>query len=381
VRISYTRFAVYRTCPQQYRLAYVDRIPVPTAPELLFGAAVHEALKFMYDPGHLRMPGLEEVVEAFVSAWQARAEEAPEDRRQPYFEQGVDILRRHYQAHAQREQGRYTAATEMFFSVPFADGHTLAGRFDRVDVLPGNRLEVVDYKTSRRMPTQQAMEKEPQLAIYRMAAEHLYPGQEVTTALVYVVHDYEMRVTQTPAVLAELQEEIRYVLARLQTEQYDPTPGRHCDWCAYRAHCPLFRAPAPPTGEEIDIVPLLREYAELSAQEKAAGERKAELQAHIEDYLDRCQAERAEAGGYVVERRTVKRVAGWDRDRLREVLGPLGLWEQVVDIRTAAVRALIASRRLTAEQRRQVEAAAQSSETKMLRVKRAVPEESEDSEE
>lgn len=381
MRISYTRFAVYRTCPQQYKLEYVDRIPVPTAPELSFGAAVHEALKFMYDPRHLRMPTVEEVVQAFVSAWQARAEEVPEDRRQQYFEQGVDMLRRHYEAHARREEGRYTATTEMFFGVPFDQEHTLVGRFDRVDVLPGNRLEVIDYKTSRRMPTQQAMEKDAQLAIYRMAAAHLYPGQEVTTALLYLLHDYQMRVTQTEEMLVEVQGDIRHVLARMQVEDYDPTPGRHCDWCAYRAHCPLFRAPVPPADLEVDIAALLREYAEASELGKEAGQRKAEVRAQIEDYLDRCQAERAEAGGYVAERRTTKRIVGWDREQLRGILEPLTLWERVTDVSSASVRALISSGRLTGEQRRQVEAAAQHSETSTLRVRPAGPEESEEIEE
>jgi len=381
VRISYSRFSTYQTCPQQYKLQYVDRIPVPTAPELVFGAAVHEALKFMYDPRHLRRPTLEEVVQAFVVAWQAREAEAPEERRQLYFEQGVDMLRRHHQTHAQQEEGRYTAATEMFFNLPFEGEHTLTGRFDRVDVRPGNRLEVVDYKTSRRMPTQQAAERDAQLAIYHMAARHLYPGQQVTTTLLYLLHDYEMRVTQTEEMLAEVQGDIRQVLSRIQVEDYDPTPGAHCDWCAYRDHCPLFRAPVVPADLEVDIAALLQEYVEVSEQEKAAGERKAELRAQIAHYLDRCQTERAEASGYVAERRKMKRIVGWDRDRLREILAPLGLWEQVTDVSSASVRALIASRRLTGGQRGQVEAAAQHSETTTLRVRPVGPEVSEEHEE
>ena len=370
MRISYSRFATYQVCPQQFKLQYVDRIPVPTAPELIFGSVVHEALKFMYDPKHLRMPSVEEVAQAFVSAWQARAADVPEERRQLYFEQGVDMVRRHYERHSQREEGRYTAATEMFFNLPFDGAHTLTGRFDRVDVLPaGGGLEVVDYKTTRRMPTQQAMERDAQLAIYHLAAAHLYPGQQVTTTLLYLLHDFEMRIAQGEEVLAEVQGDIRYVLARVQVEDYDPDPGTHCDWCAYRAFCPLFRVPVAPEGLEVDIGAALREYARIVSDEKGLSERKAELRALIDDYLDRGQAERVEGGGYVAERRATRRVTGWDAGRLRAILEPLGLWQSVTDVSTASVRALLGSGRLSRAQKREAESAAQYGETRTLRVR------------
>jgi len=369
MRISYSRFATYQVCPQQYKLQYVDRVPVPTAPELIFGSAVHDALSFMYDPAHLQMPTVEEVAQAFVSAWQARERQIPEEYRQLYFDQGTDMIRRHCQQHSQREEGRYTAATEMFFSLPFDGEHTLVGRFDRVDVLPGNKLEVIDYKTTRRMPSQQSMEKSSQLAIYRMAAAQLYPGQQVTTTLLYLLHDFEMRITQPEEFLCETQSELRHVVARIQAQEFEPDPGNHCDWCAYQAHCPLFRAPKVPPDLKIDVGALLKEYADLSEEEKRASERKAELRAEIEHYLDCCQTERAEAGGYVADRRKSKRIVGWDVARLRETLETLGLWESVTDVSSASVRSLLNSDVLSREQKSAVESAAEYTESKILRVR------------
>lgn len=371
MRISYSRFATYQMCPQQYKLQYVDRVPVPTAVVLHFGSAVHEALNFMYDPRHLEMPEVEAVVQAFVEAWKAREREVSEEERQAYFEQGVEMLRRHHEGHAQREEGRYTAATEQFFNVPFDDGHVLTGRIDRVDVMPGNRLEIIDYKTSRRMPAQRNMEGNAQLAIYRMAADHLFPGREVTTTLLYLLHDFEMRMTQTEEFLAEKREEIRDVLVRIQLEDYDPAPGGHCDWCAYRDHCPLFRAAVEPEDLEIDIEAALQEYVEADAAEGEAKQRKERAQAAIHEYLDRCEAERAEGGGYVAERRRYKRVAGWDAERLRGVLGPLGLWDRATQVSSSAIKRLLGSGDLSGEQKREIETAAEYRETRTLRVKPA----------
>ena len=369
MRISYSRFATYRMCPRQYKLQYVDRVRVPTAVQLHFGSAVHEALNFMYDPRHLRRPEVEQVVEAFVEAWRGREREVSEEQRQAYFEQGVEMLRRHWETHREREEGRSTAATEQFFNIPFDEGHLLTGRIDRVDVLPGNRLEIVDYKTSRRMPAQRDMESNAQLAIYRMAADHLYPGREVTTTLVYLLHDFEMRLTQTEELLEETRDEIREVMAGIQGEEYEPTPGTHCDWCAYREHCPLFRAPVAPEDVEVDVAALLREYAEVETEEKEAAARRGELKAALEEYLDRCETETVEGGGYVAERRSYKRVAGWDAERLRAALEPLGLWDRVTQVSSAGVRQVLSSGELSGGQKREIETAAEYRETKTLRVK------------
>ena len=379
MRISYTRCATYQHCPHQYKLQYVDRIPVPEAIQLVFGSAVHQALSFMYDPKRLRMPSREEVIDVFAKAWKEVQLQDPEDQRQDYFEQGVLLLGRFYDRHSSREEGRYTAATELFFSIPFDGEHTLTGRIDRVDVLPDNRLEVVDYKTSRRMPPQSIIEKDAQLAIYRMAADILYPNREVTTTLLYVFHDYEMRLTQSAEFLAEKQDEIRDVIAGIQVGDFDPRPGPHCDWCAYRAYCTLYRTPVvPPDLAEVDIGALLREYADLDAQEKRAEDRLSELKQQIGEYLDRCQAERIEGGGYVAERRHSRRIAGWDEARLRELLAPMGLWDKVTQVSSSALRDLLRSAKLTRDQRRELEGAAAYTETEQIRVKPvAVPEDEE----
>lgn len=370
MRISYSQCACYQTCPHQYRLRFLDRVRVPLGPEVHFGAAVHEALRVMYSPRHATPPPVEEVVNAFVKAWAAREAQVAEAERQPYFEQGVRLLQRHCQRRVQRPQPGATAAVELPFSIPFDGDHRLTGRIDRVQALPDEGLEVIDYKTSRRMPPQPLVERDTQLAIYRMAADHLYPGRRVTTTFVYLLHDVEMRTTQTPELLAEKADEIREAILGIELGDFDPRPGPHCDWCDWRAHCTLYRAPQPPPNlAEVDIAGLLRDYAAADAEEKAAKDRRAALRQQILDYLDGSQAERVEAGGYLAERRRTRRVVSWQATRVREVLEPLGLWDRVTDVNTLAVRDLLKARQLPPDARRELEAAATYGETQILRVK------------
>jgi len=370
MRISYTQVSTYQRCPQQYKLQFVDRIRVPAGPEMHFGAALHEALSFMHDPRRLRPPSLEEVAEAFIRSWQAREREVKEETtRQSLFEQGVDIMRRYYERHGRPEEGRHTAATELSFTVPFDGQHSLTGRIDRVDALPGNELEIIDYKTGRRMRPRNEWEKDAQLAIYRMAADHLYAGTKVTTALVFVTFDHEMRFALPAEALAGKREEIRDVLVGVQVGDFNPRVGPHCDWCGHQAFCPLFRAPVVPAGLEVDIAALLREYAEADAAVKQQEGRLTELKQQLHEYLDLTQAERVQGGAFVAERRTYQRVAGFDEARLRELLAPLNLWEQVKEVSPSALSKLLRSGGLSREQRRAVEAAISYTDTRVLRVK------------
>ena len=370
MQISFSRFSTYRRCPQQYKLQYLDRIPVPAGPELHFGAAVHDALNRMYDPRQLQRPQLEEVIEAFIASWQGRQEEIPEEKRQLYFERGVDLLRRHYERHGAEEEGARTAATELSFSIRLGDSDRLTGRVDRVDVLGEKQLEVIDYKTGARMPTQSVVDRDVQLAIYRLAAAELYPTFDVTTTLYYVLHDVRMSAVQSDEMLSETQYDILEAIARIQLGDFDPNPDSHCDWCGVKAHCELFRKPLETPDLEIDVDDVLRRYAEASEAEAAAKRHKAEAQAQINAYLDQAHTERVEGKGYEAIRRRYRQVVSWDAERVRETLEPLGMWGSVTQVDSAAVKGLLATSDLTREQKAEIEAAAEYRESKRIRLKR-----------
>jgi putative RecB family exonuclease len=375
VNISYSQFSTYTRCPHRYWLQYIEKVAVPTAPELHFGAAVHDALNRMYDPGQLQRPSLEEVVQAFLRAWQRRSEQIPEEKRQAFFEEAVRLLTMHYERHSQPEEGRRTATTEQMFSVPLDGGHTLTGRIDRIDVVGENQLEVIDYKTSRKMPPITQVQQDPQLALYRMAANKLYPGFEVTTTLFYVMHDYQMKLTQSEEFLRETKDAILDAIVSIELEEFDTKHGPHCDWCAYQPHCLLYRAPVEPENLEVDIAAALRDYAEADSSEKEAHARKEQAKLLIHRYLDLCQAERVETAGYLAVRSSSKRATGWDCERLRELLEPLGKWEAVTPVNSTALKKILGAKGFPQDLRRAIEELTTYAEMRILRVKAAADDE------
>ena len=77
------------------------------------------------------------------------------------------------------------------------DGHlALKGTIDLITLLDENTIEVVDWKTGRRLDwatgqekTQQKLESDPQLMIYYYAIRHLYPDIKHIIFTIYFIND------------------------------------------------------------------------------------------------------------------------------------------------------------------------------------------------
>jgi len=347
MRVSYSRVNTYQICPQRYKLAYVDRIQVPPPPAYPFGACVHEALRFMHDPGRLAPPSQEEVVDCFCQAWGRRQAEVPPREWSEYFAEGVRLLQAYWEAQAHLP--RTTAQTERDFTIPFAAGHRLSGRIDRIDLHPEGAVEVVDYKTTRRIPDQPRIDQDLQLAIYHLAAQHLYPGRPARATFYYLVPNLPITARLSEDQLRARQAEILDVIASIEAAAFDPRTGT-CDWCDYRPHCVLYRTPDLDPEVQADLAQVVGEYVLLYRELKEKEARLDRLKALLHDCFDQAGIERAEAGGYQVTRHLQRR-ASYEEQGLRELLEPLGLWPAVLKVDASAVGRLLRGNRLALEAR------------------------------
>jgi len=113
-------------------------------------------------------------------------------------------------------------------------GAQVSGRIDRVDE-DADGLTIVDYKTGR-PKTQDDADKSLQLSIYALAM------QKVATIKAVVFENLEDRssmiTTRDAGDLKKAEQKIAEVAGKIAGGEFDPKPGFHCSWCAYRALCP-----------------------------------------------------------------------------------------------------------------------------------------------
>lgn len=347
MRLSYSQVNTYLICPQRYKLQFVDRIQVAPPSSFAFGSCVHGALRFMHDPSHLSPPSQSQVINHFCEAWRAREGEAPEAEWSEYFAEGVKMLTAYCEKH--RSAPRLTAQTERNFTIPFIADHHLAGRIDRIDLHPDGSVEVVDYKTTRRVPDQPRIDTDLQLAIYHLAAQHLYPGRPARATFYYVAPGLPISARMGEEQLQACASQIVDVIHGIESEAFGPKTGA-CDWCGWRPFCMLYRTPELDPDSQADLEQILAEFALLRRELKEKEERLGKLTAMVHERFDASGIEQAEIPGYRVVRTSQKR-ASYEAGPLRELLEPLGLWQEVVRPDTTAVRRLLDENRLPPEAR------------------------------
>lgn len=351
MKLSFSKIFAYQMCPLKYKLMYVDRFPTKRSPSLILGGAVHSALAYLHDPGALLIPTLEQVVarfsEEFAKASRDGALAGAE--ADALHNEGVRILAEYYEKGAQVAQKKRTLGVEVRFQFPL-DGHHVEGYIDRLDVEESGGLHVVDYKTGKAR-TQLQADDDLQMACYSMAVAQMYPGRPVTCTLLYisVAAGFPLTKAWAEEELEKKRWEIRDVAAGIESEQFAPVVGRHCDWCDVREFCPMWTVPPAPE----DIAEVAAEYARVSEEMREMNSRKEQLREQLIKYAEEHGA-RFPAGDFWVYCRQQERQE-YDARALRELLAPLGLWDQVTKVEKKRVDELLDSDALTEEQKRQVQ--------------------------
>lgn len=344
MRLSYSSINTYETCPQKFKFQYEDRLPTSPSPALAFGDSLHQALHRFHSRPVPVAPSLEELQEMLESVWVRDGFSDPSEERM-YLDHGRQVLAQYHRENA--SEYRIPAALEFRFTIE-VEGVHLAGVIDRMDRLPGGGYEIIDYKTNRRLPPQDRIDRDLQLSIYALAAKEVWGIEPERLTLYYLLPGQRMSTTRTAADADELRRRIGTVAERIGAGMFEPRENPLCDWCEFQALCPVFRHreerrggdPAPRMTEVVD------EWIGLKREGRRVYRRIDELAGLINAFCDEHNYRRLfGTDGAAIDRRP-QHITAPDEAKLRAVLEPLGLWERVLSVDPAKVNALIESRTL-----------------------------------
>ena len=345
MRLSYSSINTYETCPAKFKFQYEDRVPQAPSPALSFGDSLHQALHLFHNRPVPVAPSLEELQEMLEATWVSEGFSGESEER-TYRDHGRQVLAQYHRENA--ADYRIPVALEFRFQVQ-VEGVTLSGIIDRMDRLPGGGYEIVDYKTNRRLPPQSRIDQDLQLSIYHLAAREVWGIEPERLTLYYLLPGQRMSTTRLPADVDELRRRIGVVAERIEAGMFEARQNPLCDWCDYQALCPLFRHrherdqgdPAPRMTEIVD------EWIDLKRKGRDVYRRLDELNPLINAFADEHGYRRLfGTDGSAIDRRPQHVTAPVD-EKVREVLEPLGLLEQVLSVDPGKLNALIESRTLS----------------------------------
>jgi RecB family exonuclease len=343
MRISYSALNSYKICPLKYKFQYIDKIKTPKSKEAVFGTLIHSTLNFIHTPAILA-PSMEQALDHFSKNWNGDVFEDELEERAA-FSQGVDIIRRYYN---DNDIARVNiVALESPFQIKLGI-HMVSGIIDRID-RTSDGYEIIDYKTAKKMPSQEKVNNDIQLTIYLQAFLERYPEErknldKLKVSLYFVKHGVKLTSTRTAQDLENVEKTFLEVIEKIEESEFQPILNPLCDWCDFQNRCPMwkhkFKEARKINTKEVNQV--IEEYIVAKDEAKHIRSKIAQLQEKVSQYMNQEGVERVFSDAGIIAR-TLRETYKYDEKQLREILEPLGKWEDINKVNATALKSVIAT--------------------------------------
>jgi RecB family exonuclease len=355
MRISYSSLENFKNCPLKYKFSEIDKIKEPKTKEAIFGNYLHQVLKWFYqqDP---HFPTLEGLLGYYYNHWptstkastgESKKEEGftwqDEQEEKDYFQEGMRMLEEYYKKNFPPKsmimdlETRFEAVVDETPDKP-GGKHILTGVIDRIDKLPDGTIEIIDYKTGKRVPSQNDVDTNLQLSIYALGLQRKWPKiklEDLRLSLYFLKFGEKIETTKTQEDIIKTQEKIIDLIHQIQTSSFEPKPSALCNWCGYRPLCPVWRH-FYENGRDmefngINIEEKIDEYFKLREDKDKIEEKLKELKNLIEVYSRQKGLKRVFGNNGSFNQEVTNKIS-FDKNKLKEILEPLGKWDEILAI-------------------------------------------------
>lgn len=238
-RLSYSKMSSYKFCPRSYKFLYVDKVPPQPKSFFSIGIAVHNALEefYQYD-GYLKEPSLKWLLGLLKKHWMTAGFTSIEEEKK-FYSEAKSLLETYYE-HWIRGKFKKAFACEPYFELPVGTDFVIIGFIDRIEQLPDDTYEVIDYKTEPKIRTQQEVDEDLQLTIYYWACIKNLGITPSKVSLDFLRHDKRISTTRTQEDIDNLIQYISELGNKMRNEkEFLPKLNKYCMVCDHLVGCPL----------------------------------------------------------------------------------------------------------------------------------------------
>ncbi|KKQ50995.1 MAG: RecB family exonuclease [Parcubacteria group bacterium GW2011_GWD2_38_11] len=344
MRLSYSALDSFQNCSLKYKFQNIDKIKEPKSKEAVFGTLIHSTMKFIHNPA-LLAPKMEDALDFFSKNWNSDVFEDELEERSA-FSMGVAMIQQYYKKNVISDYN--IIDLESRFAIEITDpkngtGHIISGIIDRIDKTEDG-YEIIDYKTTKKMPSQDKVDNDLQLSVYLNAFLARYPKEaanldKVTVSLYYLKHNVKLSSTRSLEQLNTAKQLFLDVIAEIEKGIFVPNVTPLCDWCGFQKICPMwkhkFKDERKIDSEEINAV--IGDYINLKSAIASTKTQFAQLQEKITKYMEQEGVERVFSDEGIIAQ-TLRKTYKYDEKQLREILEPLDKWESILKVDGIALK-------------------------------------------
>ena len=254
---SYSQLNTFKTCPQQYKIIYMDGIHKEhESIEAFMGKLVHGVLEWLYNRENMEKPYItfDRLCQAYDDQWKAAWHHhiyIADFRKKTdfYYSIGKRCLSNYYSRYGptfnQRVEG---TEVKLKFSI---GEYTFRGVIDRLDHPEPGKWVVHDYKTSKHPKSERQAMNDIQLALYHIAVEQNY-GQvnDISLTWHFLRIGSEVTVLHTRDQLNKLRNKLIQMVEKIiqfrdNENNFLPKETMLCNWCYLWEECTAKVGPNP----------------------------------------------------------------------------------------------------------------------------------------
>lgn len=342
---SFSALDTFQTCPLKYKFQEVDKIKTPKSPEAVFGSLVHSTMKFIHD-GNFILPTQKQALDHFSKNWNSEAFE-DEISERIAFAQGIKIIQDYYKKNDPNKTQIVDLESRFTIKLPDKkETHLISGFIDRIDKVEDG-FEIIDYKTARKLPSQELVDDNLQLLIYLLAFLDRYPDQKpenVKLSLYFLKHSTKLSTVKKVDQVENEKMKVIDLVNQIEGSSFQPRVSPLCGWCGYQKICPMWKHKFRKNQEikdgkekEKEKEKIIDEYIEIQNKIKTLKKRVAELGEQIQEIMKEEEAERLFSGDMIIAR-TSRKTWKFDEEKLKNILDEVGMWENVLKVDLAKLK-------------------------------------------
>ena len=258
--LSPSRASQFKTCPQQFKYANVDKLKEPTNEVQAKGTTVHQALEDLFDlPQDER--SIEKLHNLFRDAWtKVRGTDEHHNLFSSVEEErdwGIDGLKLLNNYMTIEDPTTFNPLERERWVRGSIEDLNLRGILDRMDRNRNGELIIVDYKSGK---APMAKYKEPRffaLKLYALLIKEELGEMPAELKLIYLknstIHTLKINEEDLNTARREILEIWTNIKKAYKENKFPAIKNTLCDWCYYKPICPEFND-NPPSTEELRII-------------------------------------------------------------------------------------------------------------------------------
>ena len=288
LKLSSTRINTFLQCKLKYWYNYFEHLPKLENPAFKLGLAVHESLELAghkwMERGLFNEEDTKEILDVFdkvairegienLSVYQEGRRLV--QNRLNEFDLGKGIISLEYRF---GDNGGADVVTE--------EGVYLVGAMDKVIEVDEDTLLIVDYKTSKTIPTSDQLKSDIQLSIYDVAASMKWPKYKRNILALDLLKSeilYTYRTNESRQLFKHYLKNLRDAMAVFDKKEAIASLNMFCPWCDYKDYCPTYKEACEKSDYKFLSVlnytsgELIKEWKTVRDTKKILEEREREL--------------------------------------------------------------------------------------------------------